>query len=307
MSANPAGGSTTTKTKPTELKIGTPAKYNGDHETALSWLNSVRAYVLINKEVYDSDDKRVVFALSHMKKGVAQAWASDYFEQAMAQQPVTFGTFDKFIENFKKVFTPVDSIGSAIAKLRTLSQKGPVEEYISEFCTAAVCSKITNNAALIEFFTTGLKPALVHRILRMDTVPDTIELWYTKAFHFDNQWLKAKAITARSNPSYGSNHRSNSGKKKFYQKPSLQKEKDPDAMDVDVVRLSKEDRDHYIKEGHCFNCSNKGHMSRECPNKNKQFLKGVKKVEAKIEEVDSDKEKEMVALIRAAKVFRRDF
>ena len=78
-------------------------------------------------------------------------------------------------------------------------------------------------------------------------------------------------------------------------------------MDVDVVHLSKEDRDRYIKEGRCFNCSNKGHMSRECPNKNKQFLKGVKKVEAKIEEVNSDEEEEMVAPIRAAKVFGKDF
>ena len=141
----------------------------------------------------------------------------------------------------------------------------------------------------------------------MDTVPKTIEDWYAKACHFDNQWLKAKAITARSNPSYGNNNRNNSGKKRFYQKPSLQKEKDPDAMDVDVIHLSKEDRDRYIKEGHCFNCSNRGHMSRECSNKNKQFPKGVKKVEAKIEEVNSDEEEGTVALIRAAKVFGRDF
>ena len=48
-------------------------------------------------------------------------------------------------------------------------------------------------------------------------------------------------------------------------------------------------------------------MSRECPDKNKQFLKGVKKVEAKIEEVDSNKEGGTVALIRAAKVFGKDF
>ena len=74
-----------------------------------------------------------------------------------------------------------------------------------------------------------------------------------------------------------------------------------------LFRSSKEDRDHYIKEGRCFNCSNKGHMSRECLNKNKQFLKGVKKVEAKIEEVNSDEEEGTVALIRAAKVFGRDF
>ena len=109
---------TATKTKHTELKIGTPAEYNGKHETALSWLNSVRVYVLINKEVYDNDNKRVVFALSHMKKGVVQAWASDYFEQAMEQNPVTFETLNNFIENFKKVFTPINSVGSAIAKLR---------------------------------------------------------------------------------------------------------------------------------------------------------------------------------------------
>ena len=47
-------------------------------------------------------------------------------------------------------------------------------------------------------------------------------------------------------------------------------------------------------------------MSRKCPNKNKQFSKGVKKVEAKIEEVDSDEEGTVV-FIRAAKVFRKDF
>ena len=79
----------------------------------------------------------------------------------------------------------------------------------------------------------------------MDTIPDTIEDWYTKASCFDNQWLKAKAITAHSNLSYNSNNRNNSGKKRFYQKPSLQKEKDPDAMDINVVRLSKEDRDRW--------------------------------------------------------------
>ena len=78
-------------------------------------------------------------------------------------------------------------------------------------------------------------------------------------------------------------------------------------MDIDIIRLSKEDRDHYIREGHCFNCSNKGHMSRDCPNKNKLFSRGVKKVEANIEEIDSNEEGGTVVLIRAAKVFEKDF
>ena len=78
-------------------------------------------------------------------------------------------------------------------------------------------------------------------------------------------------------------------------------------MDIDIIHLSKEDRDHYIREGHCFNCSNKGHMSRDCPNKNKLLSRGVKKVEANIEEIDSNEEGGTVALIRAAKVFEKDF
>ena len=37
--------------------------------------------------------------------------------------------------------------------------------------------------------------------------------------------------------------------------------KDPDAMDVDRVQLSKNQRTEYLKEGKCFNCGRKGHIS----------------------------------------------
>ena len=123
---------------------------------------------------------------------------------------------------------------------------------------------------LIEFFTTGLKTPLVNQIYGMDTVPDTIEGWYEKASHFENQWQKARAITSRSN-------KTERTKKKNY-RPNV-RERHPDTMDVDAVQLSREDRDKYIKEGRCFNCGNKGHLSREC--KGKQPAKGVRRIEKK--------------------------
>ena len=132
----------------------------------------------------------------------------------------------------------------------------------------------------------------------MDTVPDTIEGWYEKASHFENQWQKARAIASRSN-------RTDRPKKKNYSRPNV-REKDPDAMDVDAVRLSKEDRDRYVKEGRCFNCGNKGHLSREC--KGKQLAKGVKRVERKREEEEtSDEEGGAVSLVKAAKFLGKDF
>ena len=43
--------------------------------------------------------------------------------------------------------------------------------------------------------------------------------------------------------------------------------KDPDAMDVDRVQLSKNQRTEYLKEGKYFNCERKGHINRNCNTK----------------------------------------
>ena len=37
--------------------------------------------------------------------------------------------------------------------------------------------------------------------------------------------------------------------------------KDPDAMDVDQVQLLKNQKTEYLKEGKCFNCRRKRHIS----------------------------------------------
>ena len=43
--------------------------------------------------------------------------------------------------------------------------------------------------------------------------------------------------------------------------------KDPDAMDIDRVQLSKNQRIEYLKEGKCFNYRRKGHISQNCNTK----------------------------------------
>jgi hypothetical protein len=66
-------------------------------------------------------------------------------------------------------------------------------------------------------------------------------------------------------------------------------QRDPNAMDVDAInfeeeatirftKLSPAQLDEYKKQGKCFNCGQKGHMSRMCPTKKKgnggRFQKG---------------------------------
>ena len=40
--------------------------------------------------------------------------------------------------------------------------------------------------------------------------------------------------------------------------------KDPDTMDIDRVQLLKNQRTEYLKEGKCFNCRRKRHISQNC-------------------------------------------
>jgi hypothetical protein len=45
------------------------------------------------------------------------------------------------------------------------------------------------------------------------------------------------------------------------------KEKDPDAMDVDALKIEK--RDEMMRKGLCFVCVKPGHLNRDCPDKKK--------------------------------------
>ncbi|KIN96910.1 hypothetical protein M404DRAFT_32767 [Pisolithus tinctorius Marx 270] len=273
MSGSSLKGTTAvTGVKPTELKIGAPSDFDGDQKNAMSWLYSVQTYLLVNEELYDTDTKKVVYALSYMKKGVAHSWAATFQKVSLEKTPPSFGTFADFTKYFKESFTSPDTVGTAIAKL-----------YV----------------ALIEFFSQGLKPFITNRIHMMETTPTKIEGWYTQAQKFDAKWRKVNEISGRKE------------KKMFHPRNNFSKEKDPNAMDVDGVRLSKEERDHHIKEGRCFGCGNKGHLSRECPDKGKTPQKKVKKICKIVEVEESDDEEKVagpsIALVNIARALGKDF
>ena len=71
-------------TKPTELRIGVPEAFNGSYNKSQHWLHTVQFYLLINKAVYNADDKQITFALSYMTKGSALTWAATFCQSAIS-------------------------------------------------------------------------------------------------------------------------------------------------------------------------------------------------------------------------------
>ena len=64
-----------TPPKPQELKLGQPSTFDGNPKKARAWINNTQLYLLVNKDVYDHDDKKIAFAISFMKEGAAGLWA----------------------------------------------------------------------------------------------------------------------------------------------------------------------------------------------------------------------------------------
>ena len=134
----------------------------------------------------------------------------------------------------------------------------------------------------------------MRRIYSMDTVPTTIQGWYTRAIHFKTQWEKVNAVAAHKpyNP-YPTQKNHN------HSKPTP----DPYAMDVNTVhieRLTPQERERCFKNNLCLQCRKPGHRATECstfptnsqPNFQKKSQQPINKKIAKIEEIPKEPEEE---------------
>lgn len=165
-----------------------------------------------------------------------------------------------------------------------VSKELPLNEYISSFQNKVAISEITDQGVLINYFAVGINPSLMRRIMSMDTVPITIEGWYTKAIHFKNQWERADVLDNRRK-TFNTPHQ-----KTYTPHHPTQPPRDPNAMDVDAVRLKKltdNERQCCMREGLCLRCRQPGHFANKCrtnirPNNNIQ----VARVEELPEEMD---------------------
>jgi hypothetical protein len=68
----------TTMSKPVEIRISPPESYDSNHRNALPWLRLISRYLLINEEIYNTDNRKVCYALSFMKSRNAATWADTY-------------------------------------------------------------------------------------------------------------------------------------------------------------------------------------------------------------------------------------
>ena len=60
--------------KSAKLQLSKPKAFNGSYETTISWMHSIQFYLAVNEKSYDTDRKKITFALSYMTKGSTLIW-----------------------------------------------------------------------------------------------------------------------------------------------------------------------------------------------------------------------------------------
>ena len=148
-----------TSVKPTELHLNTPKAYNGSPTTAKYWLNSVRTYLLINKDIYSTNDKKVGYALSFMTEGTAKSWAAIHTQAALDAS--SFGTFPDFIKDFQTTFQSTNSAAEATTWLTNTCVRNDdyLPKYMGEFKLRVVKAELnstTHTATIIHYLCAGI-------------------------------------------------------------------------------------------------------------------------------------------------------
>jgi hypothetical protein len=176
-----------------EVKLRTPTDFHGAQELTTKFLQEVEMYMHANAEIYNTEEKKVLFALSFMNGGVAGSWKQG--KTAAYLKAGNFGTFDKFKQTVQTAFTPIDNEGVAKTELRTLRQGDKrIEEYIAQFTIIAAHTGLTEDSALIEYFINRLHPKLMEQVYTMEKPPSTLEGWMRATSLFDGNWRCAHTI-----------------------------------------------------------------------------------------------------------------
>ena len=242
-------------------KLNLPKPFTGKRHELKKFLQDVLLFLLVNKKIYETDEDRIVFALSFFEEGDAASWKEQMIEEKMKTEPLNLGTWDAFVKALKTSFEPYDAPGDALEEMKNMRLRdGSIDQHIANFKMAVTRSGLSEDSpAVIDYFRDSLTMALQRRIMTLEDPPTTLEKWCKWAQKTDNNYKKMQRVIDRSKRNTIS---TNDGKKR--EEPTrrwILPKRDPNAMDVDSI--TTEQREEMMKKGLCFKCGKPGHRSRD--------------------------------------------
>jgi hypothetical protein len=239
------------------LKPDRPPPFTGKKGESLeAWIFQMEQYCEL---LPVPEHSRVTFAATFLKENAAlwyRAYSQNFvWHGAQANPPPWLD----FMVALRQQFVPVNVSTNAYDRLRRLNQRTSVNQYSHEFRAIMLDLPNMDAATRLHFYIQGLKEHI--RSLVAVQQPADVATAEAIAERVDSVTYRPSFSSAPRFP-----QRSPAPHRTPYQAPG-----GVVPMDIDAIgKLTEQERERLRREGACFRCRRPGHMSRECPLKNRR-------------------------------------
>jgi predicted RNA-binding protein with PUA-like domain len=211
------------------------------------------------------DANKCIQFLSWFEGDLARPWADGILSTiGTRNESRLLRSWPMLLEAGATLWGPINEEFEARNQLREIKQTDSVSGYHAKFLRWAIISKF-NEEALVDSFYRGLKESIKNMMTNIPR-PQTLQELLSAALEFESRILeRVKERKQNENrPRYGQGQTA--------------------TADIKATRLSPEERTKRMKEGRCFTCNRSGHISRNCPDK--------EKIKTTSEEIPKEEKKE---------------
>lgn len=268
-----------------------PFDFNGDRKDARRWLGLVENYILLNRDIYDTDEHKVRFACSYMSKGSGGIFSNAILEaqkvRLMAPTPLAWDyTWRTFEENFKKEFISTDRVAEAFQELQEYKhnpEKMRADTFVHNFQRLALEANITDYNVLRSLFRNNISSALRTLIISQEPFAGApnIQNYYDAAIRYGNNLDNIRKDHTVKKPTQFFRKKYSKPRKHFnrrYQANEMEIDSDSEEEEqneheifninlMQFKQLTKQQRQNAIDKRLCFFCQKPGHMANRCPEK----------------------------------------
>jgi hypothetical protein len=278
-----------------------PTVFTGDRKDAESFILKWQIYQMLNHDTAEMRRPftRAALLLSYVKGPAVHEWSMLQVNWLATRAqggelPTDEFLYDTIEAAFRSAFTDTMSVQKAKAEFHLASMEhGDLDGYVSKFERLTRLAGYNLNSSLVlDRFGAKLTPGLYAAIINGSDELVTWTDWVRAAQKYQQKHLLVQANLDDERTKDPVKEQKNRIKVQWQQ--ALQPEpKDPDAMEIDRVKIRQIATNKRTKTGECFACHQQGHLSRDCPQRPPRPRTNARASTSRVKVEDNEKEEEV--------------